>query len=279
MGAALTYARRYALFALVGIAGEDDLDAPDLLVEPSPAIQVAEGLDREAHNIRKPSNGSIHKPQQPKTVLAVEASAKIRDQMIGEIAQLKNGEDLALWAHRRLAAKNSLTTDDARAVEVAYQGVLEVASAAQLAEIAANDQAPARELERASAVVEAPLVEIAERPSESQVTPQYKTSRKRNKAHLAFVAAQPCLVCQRSPCDAHHLKFSQPRTLGRKVSDEFTVPLCRDHHRDLHRHGNEVAWWANHRIGALRVARDLWTTSPAVGQGPDAAGTPSESRE
>src|SRR6267154_4310706 len=40
MGAALTYARRYALFTLVGIAGEDDLDAPDLLVEPSPAIQV-----------------------------------------------------------------------------------------------------------------------------------------------------------------------------------------------------------------------------------------------
>src|SRR5580692_231613 len=36
MGAALTYARRYALFALVGIAGEDDLDAPDLLADPSP---------------------------------------------------------------------------------------------------------------------------------------------------------------------------------------------------------------------------------------------------
>ena len=38
MAAALTYARRYALFALVGIAGEDDLDAPDLLVEPSPTV-------------------------------------------------------------------------------------------------------------------------------------------------------------------------------------------------------------------------------------------------
>ena len=36
MGAALTYARRYALFAMVGIAGEDDLDAPDLLA-PSEA--------------------------------------------------------------------------------------------------------------------------------------------------------------------------------------------------------------------------------------------------
>jgi hypothetical protein len=37
MGAALTYARRHALFALVGIAGEDDLDAPDVVTGPPPA--------------------------------------------------------------------------------------------------------------------------------------------------------------------------------------------------------------------------------------------------
>ena len=41
MGAALSYARRYALFALVGIAGEDDLGAPDLVAEPSPVVLVA----------------------------------------------------------------------------------------------------------------------------------------------------------------------------------------------------------------------------------------------
>src|SRR6266850_2233350 len=62
MGAALSYARRYALFALVGIAGEDDLDAPDLLVEPSPAIDVPAGQDRNVPTSRKPPNGSIHKP-------------------------------------------------------------------------------------------------------------------------------------------------------------------------------------------------------------------------
>jgi hypothetical protein len=83
----------------------------------------------------------------------------------------------------------------------------------------------------------------------------------RNKAHLAFVAAQPCLVCQRTPCDAHHLKFAQPRTLGRKVSDEFTVPLCRDHHQELHRNGNEVAWWANVHIAPIEAAKDLWDTT------------------
>src|SRR5258705_10261281 len=86
--------------------------------------------------------------------------------------------------------------------------------------------------------------------------------RRRNKAHLAFGAAQPCLVCQRSPCDAHHLKFAQPRSLGRKVSDEFTVPLCREHHHELHRHGNEMAWWANLQIDALKESKELWAATP-----------------
>jgi hypothetical protein len=85
-----------------------------------------------------------------------------------------------------------------------------------------------------------------------------KPVRRRNKAHLSFVASQPCLVCQRTPCDAHHLKFAEPRALGRKVSDEFTVPLCREHHRQLHHHGNEVAWWANVQIAPLAVAKELW---------------------
>jgi hypothetical protein len=90
------------------------------------------------------------------------------------------------------------------------------------------------------------------------VFPIQKSVRKRNKAHLAFVASQPCLVCQRPPYDAHHLKFAQARSLGRKVSDEFTVPLCREHHQELHRHDNELAWWANLQIIPLPVPSDLW---------------------
>src|SRR5262249_54902975 len=81
-----------------------------------------------------------------------------------------------------------------------------------------------------------------------QALPIAKTVRRRSKAHLAFVASQPCLVCKMAPCDAHHLKIAQPRSLGRKVSDEFTVPLCRKHHQELHRHGNEANWWANLQI-------------------------------
>lgn len=82
--------------------------------------------------------------------------------------------------------------------------------------------------------------------------------RRRDKSHLRFVASQPCLVCGRHPSDPHHLRFAQPRALGVKVSDEFTVPLCRGHHRELHQAGNEVAWWDKLKIDALRVARQFW---------------------
>ncbi|GAB9162707.1 DUF968 domain-containing protein [Bradyrhizobium sp. 1200_D9_N1_1] len=86
--------------------------------------------------------------------------------------------------------------------------------------------------------------------------------RRRSKDHLAFIRSQGCLVCQKTPADAHHLKFAQPRTLGRKVSDEFTVPLCRSHHQSLHRHGNERAWWTNLQIAPLPIAKELWDASP-----------------
>lgn len=82
--------------------------------------------------------------------------------------------------------------------------------------------------------------------------------RVRNSGHLAFVANKPCLICGRNRAHAHHLKFAQPTALGRKVSDEFTVPLCSVHHRELHRHGDERVWWAAHRIDALQAAKELW---------------------
>ncbi len=74
------------------------------------------------------------------------------------------------------------------------------------------------------------------------------------------------VVCQQSPCDAHHLKFAQPKALGRKVSDEFTVPLCSAHHQELYRHGNERAWWVNLQIEPLQAAHDLWSAGPIYSQ-------------
>jgi hypothetical protein len=94
--------------------------------------------------------------------------------------------------------------------------------------------------------------------------------RIREKAHLRFVASHPCLVCGRQPADPHHLRFAQPRALGLKVSDEFTVPLCREHHRQLHLAGNELAWWHNINIKPLPIAKALWEKNhPATPVGSD----------
>ena len=82
--------------------------------------------------------------------------------------------------------------------------------------------------------------------------------RLRDKAHLKFVASQPCLVCGRQPSDPHHLRFVQPRAIGLKVSDEFTVPLCRGHHREVHQTGDEKAWWETLKINAQETAKHLW---------------------
>ena len=88
--------------------------------------------------------------------------------------------------------------------------------------------------------------------------PLSEPRRYRDRAHLEFVAGQPCLVCGRSPSDPHHLRFVQPRALGRRVSDEFVAPLCRTHHRALHRRGDEVAWRRSVNLDPATVAQRLW---------------------
>ena len=98
-----------------------------------------------------------------------------------------------------------------------------------------------------------------------------KTIRLRDKEHTGFVSRQPCVVCGRTPADAHHLRFAQSRALGRKVSDEYTVPVCRTHHRELHSYGDEASWWAGVNVDPVPIALGLWRrTRPDPGPEPTA---------
>jgi len=273
MGAALTYARRYALFTLVGIAGEDDLDAPDLT---TPTGQTSAPENPKGERNRR-LNGGQPNPAQRSTlrhdrrigsnfslpVLGPEASAELRDRLIAELNNLGSGDDAAIWAHRSLVEKNRLTTADAQCVEETFQARLATFVTRAAADTA--HQTPAES--------EQPLT--PHDPGDPKNCPQSKVIDKsllalpeprrfRDKAHRKFVCKQPCLICGRQPADAHHLRFAQHRALGRKVSDEFIVPLCRGHHREVHRSGDEASWWSKARIDPIGIARKLWMETHPV---------------
>jgi hypothetical protein len=273
MGAALTYARRYALFTLVGIAGEDDLDAPDLTTALSgPATLGTVRPSGMAAQTPYPGNGKAaanlaHRPSLPprQPVLATGDSAKLRDAMLAEIESLASSAAAAAWANTMLRAKNTLTAEDARAVEAAFEAKF----AGLATDLAALELMPQVGAADSQGIV--PDVGTAEPPASDaghltdRKLPITKTVRHRNKEHLKFVRGQPCLVCGRQPCDPHHLRFAEPRALGRKVSDEFTVPLCRVHHREVHRTTKELAWWHALGIAPLEVAHGLWHKTQSGG--------------
>jgi hypothetical protein len=276
MGAALTYARRYTLFTLVGIAGEDDLDAPDLCMPP-PTVPVRGDVESGTARGGKPGELALHLPPRSSgngrargsgtasstPPLTADQSATMRDRLLGEIADLQSDDSAITWAREALAAKNRLTAADAKLLEDAFETRL---SDLLLSSGGGNDAAQAASIENLNTAASENRVATESRGIEKAGSQGVDKSvlalstprRYRNRDHLRFVTQQPCLLCGRKPSDAHHIRFVQPRALGRKASDEFTVPLCRSHHRAVHRAGNEQAWWQTAGLDPLKVARKLW---------------------
>jgi hypothetical protein len=274
MGAALTYARRYALFTLVGIAGEDDLDAPDLKAPVPPAPLAAKPTPHRHGRLNGgqtiPGRGGSKVVSNPaKPVLGTEASATLRDQLMGELKEIASSDDAAIWAHRILGAKNSLTEVDARQVEDAFRAKLVTL---EDADDRLSPPAPFAPQLSSSGIGQQPLrlpgAAAADGIDKSRLT-HPEPRRFRDKEHVKFVAKQACLICGRRPAGPHHLRFAQHRAFGRKVSDEFTVPLCRGHHREAHRSGDEVAWWKNAGINPTSTARALWVETHPLRTIPD----------
>jgi hypothetical protein len=318
MGAALTYARRYALFAMVGIAGEDDLDAPYLANDQPNGGKTTEALfapdlslksaPKDAPKLR---TGNAASPS-VRERLGVEESAAIRAQLVQEIETLPEG-DLQSQAIAILKAKNRLSVDDAKLVEDVFATKMALQRHAEEALIidepkltpveVTQPAAPSastnavkprqprvRPLKTIAPIEQAAVVAPTPKVGDS-VAPEVRAAikaaardlnattvikidksmlkfgevrRHRDKTHLRFVALQPCLVCGRAPSDPHHLRFAQPRALGRKTSDEFVVPLCRTHHRQNHQVGDEIAWWKPTGIDPVLVANRLWGISRGV---------------
>jgi hypothetical protein len=271
MGAALTYARRYALFTLVGIAGEDDVDAPDLLPPEQQASKPNEPraggngrfMGAQLHAAQRPAvrrNGILQSiPGEP--TLKPEASAALRDRLIAELSDLTSGDDAAIWAHRSLVEKNKLTAVDAQSVEQSFQ--------TRLMGFTTPGEEFAQPLTAQSSPPVEPKNKSRSKAIDKSVLALPEPRRVRDREHVRHVARQPCLVCGRQPSDPHHLRFTQSRALGRKVSDEFTVPLCRGHHREVHRCGDETAWWRKTGLDPTIAARALWLETHPMATAPN----------
>ena len=308
MGAALTYARRYALFTLVGIAGEDDLDAPDLNAKVGPVSKRTEAAesevalsdagaleerrartnadwDAESKSRSKYEDGRERRiwrgrketnSRPSRVMLDAEESSAQRDRLIADLVRLQSSDEAADWVHKNLPVKNELSAVDAEFVEASFRERL---AAIEVRGSASEDWSHATATEEGAAPTEQrsgsagePFVASSEDPAVGPIIlPARRTARRRgvaaktirlrDKEHCKFIATQPCVVCGRTPTEAHHIRFAQPRALGRKVSDEYTVPLCRLHHRDLHGYGDEASWWAGVNIDPLPIALDLWRRS------------------
>jgi hypothetical protein len=275
MGAALTYARRYALFTLVGIAGEDDLDAPDLA---SPQ-QQSPGPERPKGN-GSLNGGQLHTPYPAagrsiakvrsvlrEPALSPEASAELRDRLLGGLNELASGDNAALWAHRSLPEKNKLTTADAQRVEQAFKAKL--TALASMAEPHTSRQTEQQSKPHKSKPAPPRKGRWQPKGIDKSTLHLAEPRRVRDREHVRYVAKQPCLICGRNPSDPHHLRFAQTRALGRKVSDEFVIPLCRGHHREVHRCGDEAAWWRKAGVDPTIAARALWLETHPMATAPN----------
>jgi ERF superfamily protein len=272
MGAALTYARRYALFTLVGIAGEDDLDAPDLCTGAATLSSTARERvlqprdENSPGQPRGPGNGRDRggSKGEASVILDPNRSAQLRDKLLVEIGHIPSAELAATWAGEALAAKNGLTAADAKLVEDAFER--------RLSDLPSSDKAASSNDDPSVPHSAAPQLIAATKDTQRGQAKGINKSilavaaprRYRNREHLRYVAQQACLLCGRKPSDPHHLSFTQPRALGRKVSDEFAVPLCRGHHRAVHRAHDERAWWKQAGIDPIKVARRLWKQTRGI---------------
>ena len=277
MGAALTYARRYGLFTLVGIAGEDDLDAPDLGADHTPSPEPPRPPSQSNEQIGAaqgiPDTDRRRPEALARSALGGQLSGSLRESLIEQLAAVSSADEAAAWAHRNMAAKNKLAAADAKMVEERFRARLLQIDHRETEDAKAPDPAspakmsddavlPTPNHASAGVAVTRPATQNSakgpQRLPTGSVRALGKPVRLRDKDHRKFVLRQACLACGRVPSDPHHLTFTQPRALGRRVSDEFIVPLCRAHHRELHRSGKEAAWWQKLNIDPVPVALRLW---------------------
>ena len=273
MGAALTYARRYALFTLVGIAGEDDLDAPDLGAggnsDPKPGLDIQTSTKPATDEPSFAPSGASRKGKvirPPRIVLATDQSKALRDRLVAELGDLKSADEAADWVHKNLPAKNTLTPADAETVEASFRE--------RLATIEGGQSALLRMIARLSATrATEPSAASKAKPS----TVPRRPLRKRQSSGAVALRRRPFVCATRSTANSSprnpassaaarppkRITFASPNR-ARSAARSATNTRSRSagvHHRELHRYGDEASWWAGVSIDPLPIALELWRRS------------------
>ncbi len=161
-----------------------------------------------------------------------------------------------------MPAKNRLQTPDAQAVEAAFEEKLARFEAAGIGR--ARSGADRRRPSERSPIASHPRrrSRVLRRDGRPPDPPRRPVAPKTIRLAIRIIANSS--RNRPAPCAADRRRrritfaFMQPRALGRKVSDEFIVPVCRLHHRELHRHGDEQAWWRELNIDPVAIALALW---------------------
>ena len=204
MGAALTYARRYALFTLVGIAGEDDLDAPDLVTPttPSSGLEKPKGVSARSNGGAQPHHGHrppvrrhdkdasrLAAPSLVQPSLAPEESAQLRGRLLVELNNLAGSDEAALWAKRSLPEKNKLTAADAQCIEGAFQDKLATLQEAS-APVAVVPELPSQSDPTLSVATNSASTPMNTDVIDKAVLSFSEPRQVRDKEHLKFVAVR-----------------------------------------------------------------------------------------
>ena len=269
VGGANADARNFETIQRRAPAASQPKSRPKAIAAPPASLRVPTA---EVSSVRVVRAHKEAPPRPERVTLNAEDSAAQRDRLVADLDRLQSPDEAADWVHRNLSVKNTLTIADADCVEARFRDQLATIEAlCQPADepsgsvLEKPEPAGTGEAQSIAESIEWPAptapVIVPERVRTRRRSVAPKTIRLRDKLHCKYVAMQPCVVCGRIPSEAHHIRFAQPRALGRKVSDEYTVPVCRLHHRELHRYGDEASWWVGVNVDPLPIALELWKRS------------------
>ena len=216
---------------------------------------------------QRPARAAWSRPRAPRSFIP-EQSAALRDRLLGEIADCHRRTSATDWARAALAAKNRLTADDAKLVEDAFEQRLSALVAARDDDAASDDGGASDSGSRPAMQEPSPRAATVRRRRSAN---RHRQERARDRRAAPLPQPRPPSLCRQAalpdlrpqavrPASPAPL---QPRALGRKASDEFTVPLCRIHHRLVHRVGNEASLVAGRRHRSDQSGRASCGSRPA----------------